>query len=200
MGDHGRGALSAAGVPARALPLRARADAERADLAEALEGASMAFFSGGNPRYLAATLKDTAFCSALIRAIDRGVVFGGCSAGAIVASRAPDAKPRLGTSWLAGLGLIPNASFRVHWDKMRYLPGARPFLMSRLDHAGVVRRDRRANGDPRRRRTLDRPRRSDRDGSPLGRYALTERGVVRPSGRGLNVDRCSRRLAILQSP
>jgi cyanophycinase-like exopeptidase len=124
------------GVSARIVPLKARADAERADLAEALGGASMAFFSGGNPRHLAATLKDTSFFSALIRAMERGLVFAGCSAGAIVAGRSPDAKPRLGTAWLAGLGLIANASFGVHWDRMRYFPGARPFLMSRLDRTG----------------------------------------------------------------
>jgi cyanophycinase-like exopeptidase len=134
--EMGLGHYAAMGVSARALPLKTRADAERADLAEALGGASMAFFSGGNPKHLAATLKDTAFFSALIREMGRGLVFAGCSAGAIVAGSAPDAKPRLGTAWLAGLGLVTNASFGAHWDRMRYFPGARPFLMSRVDHGG----------------------------------------------------------------
>ncbi len=136
--EMGLGHYAAMGVSARALSLKTRADAERADLAGALGGASMAFFSGGNPKYLAATLKDTAFFSALIRAMDRGLVFAGCSAGAIVAGQSPDAKPRLGTAWLAGLGLIPTTSFGAHWDRMRYFPGARPFLMSRVDHGGSL--------------------------------------------------------------
>ncbi len=130
------GHYASMGVSARVVPVKTRADAERADLAEALGGASMAFFSGGNPRYLAATLRDTSFLAALLLAMARGLVFGGCSAGAIVAGRAPDAKPRLGTAWLTGLGLIANVSFGAHWDRMRYFPGARPFLMSRLDHGG----------------------------------------------------------------
>ena len=42
------------------------------------------------------------------------------------------AKGHVGTGWVFGLGLVPNVSFGVHWNRMKLLPGMRPFVMSRL--------------------------------------------------------------------
>ena len=62
---------AAAGVPARALPLRARADAQRAGSPQkALEGASVASFSGGVALSRGYAEGHRAFCSALIRAMN----------------------------------------------------------------------------------------------------------------------------------
>lgn len=123
---------AAMGVEARVVPLKRREDGERDDVAAALEGAGMAFFSGGNPRYLAHAIGGTRFFEALGRALASGTVFAGCSAGAMVAGRRPDAKPRVGAAWASGLGLIEHGSFGAHWDKVRFIPGMRPFLMSRV--------------------------------------------------------------------
>lgn len=119
------------GMDARVVPLKRRDDAEREDLVTALDGSGMVFLSGGSPRYLAHTLGGTRFWEALLASLDRGTVFAGCSAGAMVASRRPDARPRLGAAWVAGLGLIEAGSFGAHWDKVRFIPGMRLFLMSR---------------------------------------------------------------------
>jgi cyanophycinase len=124
------------GVEALVAPLKTRADAERDAVVALVEGASMAFFSGGNPRYLARTLDGTRLWRALLVALDRGMVYAGCSAGAMVASRSPARRPRIGAAWVSGLDLVPHASFGVHWDRMRYLPGFRSVVMSRRDHAG----------------------------------------------------------------
>ncbi|MCI4354661.1 MAG: Type 1 glutamine amidotransferase-like domain-containing protein, partial [Thermoplasmata archaeon] len=79
------------GIPAEAVQLRTREDAEREDLAAMLEGASVAFFSGGNPAYLSATLRGTSFWAALRAAKARGLGYAGCSAGiACLGSLAPD--------------------------------------------------------------------------------------------------------------
>lgn len=121
----GLGHYDAIGVAARVVPLKDRADAERAALAELVVDTSLIFFSGGSPRYLADTLAGSAFWSAVLRALDRGAVYAGCSAGAMVASRTPDGRPRLGGRWLAGLDLVPNVRFGAHWNRMRYLPGFR---------------------------------------------------------------------------
>jgi len=59
-------------------------------------------------------------------------VYTGCSAGAMVASRVRDAGGRRGTSWLFGLGLVPNVSFGVHWDRAARIPGAQWWMTSRL--------------------------------------------------------------------
>lgn len=124
------------GVPATAVGLRTRADAMREDLAPRLGDASMVFFSGGKPQYLAGVVEGTVFWDRLLAAMDRGAVFAGCSAGAMIASREPFGSGRVGRSWVEGLGLVPDTSFGVHWDKARYIPGMRPFIMSRVDHDG----------------------------------------------------------------
>ena len=119
------------GVEAAVVPLRTRADAEAPETAVALEGAGMVFFSGGNPRYLADTIRETAFWAVLDRALDAGTVYAGCSAGAMVASRSPAVRPRFGAAWVSGLGLVEGGSFGVHWDRARYFPGLRTFVTSK---------------------------------------------------------------------
>lgn len=119
------------GVQAEVVPLRTRADAERPEVAAALEGAGMVFFSGGNPRYLADTIGGTVFWEALDRALDAGTVYAGCSAGAMVAGRRPESRPRFGAAWVSGLGLVAGGSFGVHWDRARYIAGLRAFVTSK---------------------------------------------------------------------
>ncbi len=122
------------GWPAEVLQLRTREDAEREDLARELEDIGMLFFSGGNPRYLSATIGGTKFWDAMLAALDRGVVFAGCSAGAMVASQSKEQarERRMGTSWTFGLGLIPHVAFGVHWDRMSKIPGMRWWVTSRM--------------------------------------------------------------------
>jgi len=119
-------------VPAEVLAVKTRDDAMRPDMAERAERASMIYFSGGKPSRLADVLRDSMLFAAIRRAIDRGAVYAGCSAGAMVASRERDADGRGGTSWLFGLGLIPHVSFGVHWDRAARIPGAQWWLTSRI--------------------------------------------------------------------
>ena len=125
---------AAMGLPARVVPIKRREDAEREDLAAELEGASMVFFSGGKPQHLAATIHGTATWDALNRALDRGAVYAGCSAGALVASQTREERREqdVKTGWVFGLGLVPNVSFGVHWDKVKVIPGLRTFVMSKI--------------------------------------------------------------------
>jgi cyanophycinase len=120
-------------VDARILPLKRRDDADGDAAIAALDGVGMVFFSGGNPRYLADTLRGSRFLAALLARLDDGVVFAGCSAGAMVAGRDPRSRPRIGSTWASGLGLVPGGSFGAHWDRVRFIPGMRPFVMSRAD-------------------------------------------------------------------
>ncbi|MGH2672095.1 MAG: Type 1 glutamine amidotransferase-like domain-containing protein [Actinomycetota bacterium] len=122
---------SAMGVGAQAVPLKRREDAERDEIAAAIADVGMIFFSGGNPRYLADSIDGTRFWDEMSAALDRGTVFAGCSAGAMVAGHRRDTRPKVGATWVAGLGLVPNGSFGVHWDRMRFIPGMRGFVMSR---------------------------------------------------------------------
>ncbi|MGH2596387.1 MAG: Type 1 glutamine amidotransferase-like domain-containing protein [Actinomycetota bacterium] len=122
------------GVPAKVLPLKTREDAVRGTFVGDLARVSMIFFSGGKPRYLSSVLDGTPTWDAIVAALRRGAVYAGCSAGAMVASqvRIDAGGGRRGQGWVHGLGLVPHVSFGVHWDKMRFIPGLRPFVMSRV--------------------------------------------------------------------
>jgi cyanophycinase len=118
------------GVTAEVLPVKTHADAMRDDWAERTERASMVYFSGGKPQHLAGVLRDSSLMAAILRAMDRGAVWAGCSAGAMVVSRSKDGNR--GSSYLFGLGLTPHVSFGVHWDRAARIPGLAWWMTARL--------------------------------------------------------------------
>jgi cyanophycinase-like exopeptidase len=120
------------GVAAEVLPLKVREDAFRDDVVARAGSASMIYFSGGKPNRLAEVLRDSPLLATILAAMARGAVWAGCSAGAMVVSRERNAGGRPGTSWLFGLGLVPNVSFGVHWDRAARIPGAQWWMTSRL--------------------------------------------------------------------
>jgi cyanophycinase len=120
------------GLQARTLGLKARADAESAELIAAVGEARMLFFSGGNPMYLHDTLDGTPLLEAITRAVAGGAVFAGCSAGAMVAS-ARTARTGGPSFRSSGLGLVPNVRFGVHWNRVPGLPGLRRFMVAGIE-------------------------------------------------------------------
>jgi cyanophycinase-like exopeptidase len=122
---------AAMGVDARVVALKRREDAELDETTAAIADVGMIFVSGGNPRYLADAIDGTRFWDEMNAALDRGTVFAGCSAGAMVAGHRQEIRPKVGATWVAGLGLVPGGSFGVHWNRMRFIPGMRGFVMSR---------------------------------------------------------------------
>jgi cyanophycinase len=123
------------GVPASVLPLKTREDAERPDLARALDDASMVFFSGGNPAHLARVLLGSTFWDEVLANMERGLAYAGCSAGvACLGELAIDntifdfTSPDL---WKPGLRLFPNVFFGPHWDALDvYAPGLQSMFRS----------------------------------------------------------------------
>ncbi len=124
--------FAGAGVTAAVLPVKRREDAEREDLAVRVEAASMIYFSGGKPSYLASVLDGTPLFAAMSAMLERGGIYAGCSAGAMVASRARDDGKGPGSSWRFGLGLVPHVSFGVHWDRARKIPGLAWWTTTRI--------------------------------------------------------------------
>jgi cyanophycinase-like exopeptidase len=122
------------GVAAEVVPLRTRADADKPDVVEMLAGASVAYFSGGNPAYLSAVLRDSAFWNALTNERERGLAYAGCSAGvACLGDRAPDsASGEFDPSvWKSGLGVFPGVWFGPHWDALdTFAPGLTDFFVA----------------------------------------------------------------------
>lgn len=122
------------GIPAEVLLLKTREDADRADLIAKLEDASLVFFSGGNPAYLAATLAGTNFWRAVLAGLDRGLAYGGCSAGVACL---PDLAPDSGITsldeavWRPGLGFFRDVIFMPHWDALdSFMPGLADFVIA----------------------------------------------------------------------
>ncbi|MGH2829878.1 MAG: Type 1 glutamine amidotransferase-like domain-containing protein [Actinomycetota bacterium] len=119
---------AAMNVKARLAPLRTREDAADPSVAAMVERASLVYFSGGNPAYLAQTLRDTPFWSAVIVAAEKGTAVAGCSAGAcIFGEQAPDPTKIADIDQAfesRGLRVIPGIVFGAHWDALdTYYPG-----------------------------------------------------------------------------
>lgn len=134
--------FESAGVTAEVLPLRTREDAARPDLVERLEGASVAYFSGGNPAFLASVISDTPFWAALRAGMDRGLAYVGCSAGvACLGDKAPDSGAgEFGDDlWRPGLGVFPGVWFGPHWDALdSYVPGLTGFIVASVPAGGTL--------------------------------------------------------------
>jgi cyanophycinase len=122
------------GIPAEVVPLKTREDAENPALAARLSGAAVAYFSGGNPVYLEAILRESRFWTALLRALEDGMGYAGCSAGiSILGELAPDsskADPLRSDVWHPGLGLFRNVVLGPHWNMLdTYVPGLSRFIV-----------------------------------------------------------------------
>jgi cyanophycinase len=127
------------GVPAEVVPLKTREDAARPEIVARLDDASLVFFSGGNPAELAETLRDTPFCRAMLEAMERGLAYGGCSAGvACLPELAPDSSVTTldDATWKPGLRVFDGVVFMPHWDALdSFLPGLTDFVIASVPPA-----------------------------------------------------------------
>lgn len=125
------------GVQAEVLPIKAREDAEREDLAQRAHEASVVYFSGGNPYHLASVLRDSAFCRAMLDRLEDGLGYIGCSAGvACLTETTYDTAVddlRTDAVWKPGLSYVRRLLFAPHWDTIeRWYPGAQRFIVASL--------------------------------------------------------------------
>ncbi|MEO8476780.1 MAG: Type 1 glutamine amidotransferase-like domain-containing protein [Actinomycetota bacterium] len=118
------------------VPLKTRDDAHRPEVVAALDDASVAFFSGGNPAYLSSVLDGTPFWRALLEGMEDGLAYAGCSAGvACLGDIAPDsARQEFDENlWQPGLKLFPGFWFGPHWDALDgFAPGLTDFIVSEV--------------------------------------------------------------------
>jgi cyanophycinase len=113
------------GVEAVPLLVRRREDAQDEEMAAQVDGAGLVYLSGGDPAFLADTLRDTAVGVAIKRAWEAGTAVAGCSAGAMaMTEHAPNIRDR-GNPPAAGLGFVTGVVVLPHFDRMeQWLPGA----------------------------------------------------------------------------
>ncbi len=93
-----------------------RDDADRLDFCDMIRGAGLIYLSGGNPTYLADTLRDTNVWRTIVETWRGGAALAGCSAGAMaLGGWVPSLRhPRGGSS--PGLGLLPRLGVVPHFD------------------------------------------------------------------------------------
>jgi cyanophycinase len=98
--------------------VRDREEADSAELAGLVHGAGLVYLSGGNPAFLARSLRGTKVWDAVLSAWQAGAALAGCSAGAIALTgwvpviRAQHGHPD------PGLGVLPWLRVLPHFDKM----------------------------------------------------------------------------------
>ena len=130
------------GMAAEIVPIKTREDATRREFVARLDGASVVYFSGGNPAYLAATLVDTPFWGALRERMEHGLAYVGCSAGvACLGDRAPDSDAQRFADgfWEPGLGVFHGVWFGPHWDALEgYVPGLSDFIVSSVPRGDTL--------------------------------------------------------------
>ena len=105
-----------------ALAVLDRDDADDPANAAAVAGAGLVYLSGGNPGYLAETLRGTAVLEAILAAWRAGAALAGCSAGACALTAVAD-DIRSGAS-RAGLAVVPELVVLPHFDRIeQWAPG-----------------------------------------------------------------------------
>jgi cyanophycinase-like exopeptidase len=105
------------GVEQVAILARDRHDCDDPDLAAQVQGAGLVYLSGGNPGYLASSLRDTALWRAVVAAWEGGAALAGCSAGAMALTSWAPSSRTWGRSVEPGLGLLPQWRVIPHFDK-----------------------------------------------------------------------------------
>ncbi len=115
---HDLGIAQAARIDVEAVivPVNTRADADNPDFASLIKGAGLIYLSGGDPGYLAETLRDTAVWRAIEAEWRAGAALAGCSAGAMaLGAWIPSLRhPKKGA--VAGLALLPHLGVIPHFD------------------------------------------------------------------------------------
>jgi len=116
----GRNHFTRLGAEPVPLPVMDADDAAEDDYAAQLAGVGLVYLSGGNPAYLAASLRDSAVWRAIITAWQAGAALAGCSAGAMALSaEAPSVRDRAdeaGLGPVAHLAVIPHFDRIANWD------------------------------------------------------------------------------------
>jgi len=127
------------GVEQVIVDVRERSDADDPRWADLIAGAGLIYLSGGNPSYLAETLRGTSVWDAIVAAHAAGSAVAGCSAGAMALSNwAPRVRDLVGEP-IPGLGLVPQLRVIPHFDRMlSYVPDMLRNALLRMPAGSVL--------------------------------------------------------------
>jgi cyanophycinase len=105
----------------RWLPVFDHQSANNPEYAERIKGAGLIYLSGGDPTYLAETLRESLVWNSIVNEWENGASLAGCSAGAMALTTwVPRMRIRIGKNNedVKGLGLLPNIRVIPHFDRM----------------------------------------------------------------------------------
>ena len=108
-------------VESRWLPVLDKESANDLLFAKQIVGAGLIYLSGGDPTYLAETLRDSLVWKTIVKEWENGASLGGCSAGAMALTTwVPRMRIKIGRNNedVAGLGLLPHIRVIPHFDRM----------------------------------------------------------------------------------
>lgn len=125
------GAEQAARIGVQAVPVvvRDRGQADDPDLAALVRGAGLVYLSGGNPAFLAQSMRGSAVWAEVLAAWRAGAALAGCSAGAMALTGWVPHVRALHRPVDPGLGVLPHLRVIPHFDRML---GWAPDLITRV--------------------------------------------------------------------
>lgn len=110
-----------------------RACAEDPACIRTVDQADLIYVSGGNPLHLARVLDGSSVWRSIRAAMARGVIYAGCSAGAMVLGASVPDVDAPGLDLHPGLGVLPGVLVMPHFDQLEsYQPGTTALVQSKL--------------------------------------------------------------------
>jgi cyanophycinase-like exopeptidase len=113
------------GIEVQFLPVFNRNDAESEEFVGTVSDAALVYFSGGDPNYLANTMRGTVLWNAIQENLNTGGSLAGCSAGAMFMS---NQVPRIRFSnkpHVSGVGILPTIQVIPHFNMIhKFIPDA----------------------------------------------------------------------------
>lgn len=106
------------GVTQVPVVVRNTEEANDQNLASLIAGAGLIYMSGGNPHFLADTLRNSLVWQAIYQAWQSGAALAGCSAGAMAIADHIPALRLHSPRETRGLGILPHMRVIPHFDKM----------------------------------------------------------------------------------
>ena len=98
------------------LPIHEREDAFNPEFVDAVKGAGLIYFSGGNPHHITEVFKNSPLWDAVVAEWESGSSLAGCSAGAMAFGGTIMGIRK--SSHSEGLNLLPDIEVIPHYDKM----------------------------------------------------------------------------------
>lgn len=135
------GAQQAARIGVESVPVlvSSRVDAESVEFAKQIDDAGLIYLSGGNPSFLANTLRDTLVWRAIESAWRNGAALAGCSAGAMALADHIPGLRHTAHAPTVGLGVLPHIRVLPHFDRMfAHIPDFFARFMNVPDGVSVV--------------------------------------------------------------